>query len=115
MPHGLRDSLRRLVRPGQYVDITPVLERKRIMLSHHKSQKEWLDRTQGVDSHLLFMESMSREVGKMSGRFTYAEGWRRHSHWGFAPEDFDPLSNILGNACWTDPEYEKTLEIRRCP
>jgi len=31
----------------------------------------------------------------MSQRHTYAEGWRRHSHLGFGPEDFDPLSDLL--------------------
>src|SRR5580704_7538085 len=36
LPHGLRDGLRRLVRPGQYVDIGPVLARKRRMLAQHK-------------------------------------------------------------------------------
>jgi hypothetical protein len=42
------------------------------------------------------MEDLSREVGAMSGRFALAEGWRRRSHLGFGPEDFDPLSAALG-------------------
>jgi len=109
MPHGLRDQLRRLVRPGQFVDVTPVMDEKRAMLACHKSQKEWLDLTQGVDSYIHTMESMTRDVGTMSGIFTCAEGWRRHAHWGFGPEDFDPLSDILGDACYTDPDYEASL------
>ncbi len=109
LPHGLRDGLRRLVRPGQYVNITPVLAQKSEMLARHKSQKEWLDVSQGMDAYLKEMEAMSAQVGKMSKRFEYAEGWRRHSHLGFGPANFDPLGEILGAACWTDPAYEQAL------
>jgi LmbE family N-acetylglucosaminyl deacetylase len=109
MPHGLRDSLRKRVRPGQYVDISSVMAKKRTILSMHRSQKEWLDISQGIDSYLQVMESMAREVGTMSGHFEYAEGWRRHSHLGFGPIDDDPLSRLLGNACGIDPEYEQSL------
>jgi hypothetical protein len=31
----------------------------------------------------------------MSGRFEYAEGWRRHLHLGFCAADADPLSAAL--------------------
>lgn len=110
MPHGLRDCLRRQVRPGRYVDIGPVLSMKREMLSCHRTQKEWLDRSQGIDAFLALMESFARELGRMSGRFEYAEGWRRRVHWGFGPEDYDPLAGMLGNLCWTDPEYEISPE-----
>lgn len=103
LPHGLRDALRQPVRASQFVDITPVLAAKRAMLAAHKTQKEWLDASQGMDAYLNEMEAMSRAVGKMSGRFEYAEGWRRHSHLGYGPEAFDPLSALLGAACWTDP------------
>jgi len=109
MPHGLHDSLRKRVRSGQYVDITPVLAKKRDMLACHRSQKEWLDETQGIDSYLTLMESFSCDLGIMSGRFQYAEGWRRHAHWGFASETFDPLTDMLSESCWTDPEYEQLL------
>lgn len=109
LPHGLRDGLRRLVPAGQFVDIGSVLSKKRHMLAQHKSQKEWLDVSQGMDAYLNEMENMSRQVGKMSGRFEYAEGWRRHSHLGFAPATYDPLEQLLGTACWTDPAYEKGL------
>jgi LmbE family N-acetylglucosaminyl deacetylase len=109
LPHGLRDGLRKLVRSGQFVDIAPVLATKREMLAQHKSQKEWLDHSQGMDAYLKEMEDMSHAVGKQSGRFQYAEGWRRHSHLGFGPADYDPLQQLLGSACWTDPEYEASL------
>jgi LmbE family N-acetylglucosaminyl deacetylase len=109
MPHGLRDGLRRLVRPGQYVDIEAVLERKRSMLAKHRTQRDWLEASQGTGSYTGEMESMCREVGRMSGRFTYAEGWRRHSHIGFSPVEADPLKEILGDACRVDSDYEREL------
>ena len=110
MPHGLRDMLRRRVWPGAYVDVAPVMARKREMLACHKSQKEWLDASQGYDSYLTAMEDATREVGRMSGRFEFAEGWRRHSHIGYSRAEIDPLSDLLGEACWIDPDYERWLE-----
>jgi len=95
LPHGLKDALRQPVPPHFFTNITGVLERKRAMLACHASQKEWLDVTQGMDAYLDEMERMSRDVGTMSGKYQYAEGWRRHSHLGFGPEDFDPIRNLL--------------------
>ena len=94
-PHGNRDSLRQLVWPEICVDISSVLKEKREMLAHHRSQKVWLDATQGMESYLYAMEDICREVGAMSGRFEYAEGWRRRSHLGFCAEEADPLSAAL--------------------
>lgn len=94
LPHGLNDALRQPVTPHFFTDITAVLPRKRAMLACHASQKQWLDETQGMDAYLDEMEGMGREAGRMSGRFEFAEGWRRHSHLGFGPEDFDPLGNL---------------------
>lgn len=111
MPAGLRDNLRRPVRPEQYVDVTPVLAMKGRMLACHRSQREWLDASQGMDTYLTAeMERMGREVGRMSGRFEYAEGWRRRLHLGFGPEHYDPLAACLGEACWTDPQYWHDIE-----
>ena len=109
MPAGLRDSLRRVVKAGQFVDITSVLETKRKALACHASQKEWLDASQGLDSYLITMEEMSRQVGQMSGQFEYAEGWRRHLHLGFCAEHADPLSDALGGKCIVSEEYERDL------
>jgi len=109
LPWGLRDSLRRRIYAGQYVDITPALAFKRAALARHRSQKEWLDASQGLDSYLTAMEEMSREVGRMSGRFTYAEGWRRHLHLGFCAEHADPLTDALGDRALISTDYEKGL------
>ena len=74
-------------------------ERKRAALACHVSQREWLEATQGF-SYLGAMDDFSRELGRMSGRFSQAEGWRRHSHLGFCDEDSDPLKETLGER-WT--------------
>jgi LmbE family N-acetylglucosaminyl deacetylase len=95
LPYGLKDQLRNTIYPDFFVDIASVLKTKREMLACHKSQKEWLDHSQGLDSYLITMEEMSGEVGKMSSKFKFAEGWRRHSHLGFGPEEFDPLTKAL--------------------
>jgi LmbE family N-acetylglucosaminyl deacetylase len=95
----LRDPLRRPVRPRMYVDVTDVMGTKREMLARHNSQKEWLDVSQGLDAYLKTMEEMSRQVGRMSGRFPYAEGWTRHLHLGFCSEDADPLAAVLRERC----------------
>jgi hypothetical protein len=34
----------------------------------------------------------------MSGRFEYAEGWRRHLHLGLSAHDDDPLAAALDAA-----------------
>ena len=62
-----------------------------------------------MNSYLQVMEDMSREVGRMSGRFALAEGWRRHLHHGFSPVDADPLAGALGPHCLIDPVYEDRL------
>ena len=111
LPTGLRDPLRRLVRAGQYVDITPVMKTKREMLAAHRSQKEWLDVSQGINAYLDTMESLSRQVGEMSGVFEYAEGWRRHNHQGFSATEQDPLSEALGERCVIDQHYESSLGL----
>ena len=94
-PHGNRDPLRQPVLPELFVDITSVLEVKRAMLACHYSQKHWLDVSQGMDSYLVTMTENSREVGTLSRRFAYAEGWRRRLHLGFCSEEADPLSAAL--------------------
>jgi len=109
LPWGLRDSMRRLVLPGQFADITSVIAVKRAALACHKSQKEWLDASQGLDSYLATMEDMALQVGRISGRFEYAEGWRRHLHLGFCAENADPLSEALGEKCLVSREYEERL------
>jgi LmbE family N-acetylglucosaminyl deacetylase len=95
MPYGLRDSLRRQIEPDFCIDISAVIEVKRRALACHASQKQWLDRSQGVDSYVRIMEEMSAEMARRAGQGQFAEGWRRHSHMGFGAEAFDPLGQAL--------------------
>lgn len=109
LPYGLRDPLRRRVRPGMYVDISSAMQVKREMLAIHRSQKEWLDTSQGIDSYLNAMTDMCEEVGRMSGRFVYAEGWTRHLHLGYCEQAADPLSADLKSQALVDAAFEQEL------
>ena len=52
------------------------------------------------------MEDMAREVGRMSKKFRYAEGWRRHLHAGFGAPDDDQLK-VLGKDYLINTRYER--------
>ncbi len=107
MPHGQCDPLRQKLQAGQYVDTTSVHDLKRESLAAHESQKHWLDVSQGMDSYLISMDESSRAIGRLSGRFEYAEGWRRHLHLGFSAKEIDPLKDALGELCFINEEYER--------
>jgi LmbE family N-acetylglucosaminyl deacetylase len=102
-PHTLTDMMRRPIVPEVFVDVTSVIDQKQKLLACHASQKEWLDTTQGFDSYLITMREITEKVGGMSGRFRFAEGWRRHSHVGFTRRDSNPLADILKERCHTVP------------
>ena len=95
LPYGLKDPLGNSVIAGFYIDIQDKLELKKEMLAMHKSQKEWLDKSQGINSYLTTLENMSMDIGKMSGKFRYAEGWTRHLPLGLCADDANPLSSAL--------------------
>jgi LmbE family N-acetylglucosaminyl deacetylase len=95
LPYGLRDGLDRAVKPDFYVDISSVIDFKQEMLAKHRSQQAWLGESQGLNSYLATMRSMSAEVGALSGRFGFAEGFRLHNHLGFSAERIDPLKELL--------------------
>lgn len=103
-PYGNRDALGRLVHPDLFVNIEDVLPLKRGLLALHASQKEWLDRSQGFDSYLETMDSHAREAGALSGRFRFAEGWRRHNPLGLCALGLDPLKTLLGPLVVSAPE-----------
>jgi len=110
MPHGLRDGLRRRVVAGAWVDTESVQAIKRAALAAHRSQKEWLDASQGMDSYLQAMDAMSAEVARSSRRFRLAEGWRRHLHLGFSGSETDPLAEALGDRYQVNRQYEASLK-----
>lgn len=96
-PHGNCDALRQPILPEMFVDVSDKLQRKTEMLAFHESQKRWLDKSQGMDSYLHTMQDLCGEVGRLSGRFEYAEGWRRHIHLGLCGEADDPLRTALAD------------------
>lgn len=99
-PHGNRDPLGAEVRPTHFVDVGgEVFERKAAMLACHRSQQQWLDESQGLESPVETMRGLMREVGRWSGRFDHAEGWRRRLTLGFCPPDADPLVTALPSSC----------------
>jgi len=112
LPHGLCDGLRRPVEPDLFVDTTGVQATKRRALAAHASQKAWLDATQGMDSYLDAADEMARAVGRMSGRFSCAEGWRRHLHYGLAAAADDPLSVALP-AALVEPNRRAKSHVNR--
>jgi len=67
-----------------------------------------LDVSQKFNSYLKTMDDISLAVGRMSKKFTHAEGWRRHLHVGFCGADTDPLKD-LGNDYLIGEEFEKNL------
>jgi LmbE family N-acetylglucosaminyl deacetylase len=109
-PHGLRDTLRRRVHPVAFVDTTTVHERKLKALACHVSQGTFLDATQGMQNYVRTMEEFSLELGKMSRKFRFAEGWRRHLHLGFCAETADPLRDALGSKYLVNLRYERALD-----
>ena len=109
LPHGLRDGLNQPVTPESFVDVTTVHPTKLAALGEHRSQQSWLDETQGLSSYLQAMEDTARAVGRMSRKFKYAEGWRRHNPLGFCAPDADPLREALGKGYALNPRYVRAL------
>lgn len=110
MPHGLCDGMRRRIVPGAFVNTASVQEKKLAALACHESQHGWLQASQGMNSYLRQMEEFAREVGGLSRRFRFAEGWRRHSHMGFCAPEADPLRDALGKNYLVNHAYERALQ-----
>jgi LmbE family N-acetylglucosaminyl deacetylase len=98
-PHGNQTPLGEPAVPSLFVDVTEIMPQKTAMLACHASQKRWLDESQGLDSYLHTMQQLSADVGRLSARYQYAEGWRRHLHLGFCDASADPLAQALGPRC----------------
>ena len=95
MPHSITDQLDRPVKADFYVDIADQMTQKRQALACHKSQKEWLDVSQGLNAYLDEMDKRAVVFGRESGVFKFAEGWIRHNPLGLCPEEFDPLAAAM--------------------
>ena len=107
IPHSLRDPLRRIVMPEAFVNTASVQETKRAALAEHQSQQNWLDVSQGLDSLGGKVDEVARLVGKCSKKFKFAEGWRRHLHYGFSATELDPLRDTLGKDFLVNSAYER--------
>ena len=110
-PHANRDGMRRLIVPELFVDVSGVVDLKLDMLRRHKSQQNWLDTSQSMNSYLVAMQEINAEIARMSGveGCAYAEGFRRHSHLGFSAEDGDLLREELAEFVTVNYDYEKML------
>ena len=94
-PHGNRDGMNQIITPDIFINISEMMEEKRNMLAEHKSQKEWLDRSQGFNAYLDIMEEHGKEVGLMSKKWEFAEGWRQHNPLGLCASNYDPIKELL--------------------
>ena len=110
VPHSLRDPLRRLVVPEVFVNTATTQVAKRAALVEHQSQQNWLEASQGLDSLGSKVDEMARAVGKLSKKFKFAEGWRRHLHYGFSATEVDPLRAALGKNYLVNKSYERNLQ-----
>lgn len=102
-PHGNRNPLSQIVRPGLVVNVDSVMDIKRAMLAEHRSQQQWLKESQGMNSYLQTMHDLGSEVAGMLSNARarnlsggYAEGWTRHLNLGFSASPIDPLREALG-------------------
>lgn len=111
LPHGLCNWVRQPVMAELYVDVGAQLDAKKQMLSQHVSQKEWLDVSQCMNAYLDTLEALAGQVGSQTPAFRFAEGWRRHAHWGFGPAEADPLCDLLGDAIWLNPDYQTVASL----
>jgi len=91
------------------VNTTSVHAQKLKALAAHRTQQDWLDHSQGMNSYLRAMDDQSRRMGKLSGKFKHAEGWRRHSHLGFSPQEEDPLQKALNSRYRTNRARNRSL------
>ena len=96
MPHGVCDPLRREWRPKAWVNTAAVQRERLAALACHRSQHEWLDASQGMNSYIAASAEEALKLGRRSKKFTHAEGWTRHLHLGFGAESDDPLRDALG-------------------
>ena len=64
-----------------------------------------------MDSYMSSMDELSLAVGRLTGQFEHAEGWRRHLHLGFSAKDIDPLRAALEADCAIDESYESALLV----
>lgn len=96
-PHGHRDSMGHFRKPDFVVPVDAVIDAKTEALAQHRSQRDWLDDSQGMDAYLETMREFGKEMGSLTGgKAIYGEGWSRHNRLGFCDAGYDPLRELLG-------------------
>lgn len=86
--------------PQFYVNISQTIERKKEMLSHHASQRDWLRAHHGLDEYLDQMARWAAKYGEECG-CTFAEGFRQHLGHGYPHEPV--LQQALNQFIKTSP------------
>ncbi len=81
------DMMGNRVHPQFYIEISGQMSRKRELLAHHKSQRDWLRIHHGIDEYLDRMSCWGERYGRECGA-AYAEGLRQHLGHGYP---HDPL------------------------
>ena len=97
MPYGLTGPLGEQIEPDFLIDISGLETERKELLELHKSQKDWLDTSQGVGLYVDAMYSMSIDLAKRYDRAGHVEGWRRRLHLGYCDSEFSPLEAALGS------------------
>ena len=105
LPYGLKDQFRNHVNADMFVDVSSLIHKKVEMLAFHRSQKDWLDVSQGMDSYLITLKQMCGDIGQLSGKFQFAEAWIQHLHQGFCDVDDNPLRDALDNFITENPRH----------
>ena len=72
------------------------------MLATHKSQKEWLDVSQGLDAYINVWWRCAPRSGRCRGGSRTRRGGGGISHLGFARRTSDPLTEALGARALVD-------------
>jgi len=52
---------------------------------------------------------LPRAAGRVWKKFKYAEGWRRHLHYGFSTAELDPLRAALGKNYLMNKSYARAV------
>lgn len=82
-PMTLKDPVTgEAVKPGFFVDITSVMDKKMEMLSHHKSQIDLMKHMHKMDNFFEVAKESNLEIGKMAG-YDYAECFWQHRGGGY--------------------------------
>ncbi|HEY7212713.1 MAG TPA: PIG-L family deacetylase [Bryobacteraceae bacterium] len=91
-PIAQMDRTGQVVVPDFTIDVASSLEKKRAMLSEHRSQRSWLNAQHGLADYLTQMENWTRAAGHRAG-IAFGEGFRQYRTHPFPEEPL--LQRIL--------------------